>query len=348
VLEGIFVLDFSTYLPGPLATLMMADAGAEVVKVERPESGDPARVDEAIFTLLNRGKRSIALDLKRDAKKLIPLIERADILIEQFRPGVMDRLGLGYDDVVKINPDIIYASISGYGSQGPDRLKPGHDLNYVAETGLLYLNADKHGDPVLPAALAADLGGGTQAAFSSIALALFRRQQTGQGTRLDIAMIEGTLPFLNEAIAHELIDGSTVTPGYSAATGSSPRYNIYRTADGRHLACAATEEKFWATFCAATGVAVDADHKVVADQIAKRSAADWLSSFAKLDIPCSLVQSVAEALANPSLQHFFDRSVEINGRQVPALPGTINRVFRNTKRLASAPDLGEANRDYIQ
>lgn len=346
-LDGVFVLDFSAYLPGPLATLMMADAGAEVVKVERPGTGEPARADPAIFALLNRGKRSIAVDLKADVKKLEPLIRRADVLIEQFRPGVMERLGLGYDDVAKLNPNIIYASISGYGAAGPDRLKPGHDLTYSAEAGLLSLNADARGRPVLPSALAADIGGGSYAAFGSVMTALFRRERTGEGARLDIAMIEGVFPYLNEAIAHSLIEGRQVSPGYSPALGSAPRYNIYETADGRYLACAPAEEKFWENFCVATGLSVDADRNTVETRLKERKAAEWLEAFDGKDIPCVLVRSVDEALADPSLQRFFERSLEIEGKSFSALPGTIDRSLKDDRMSAGAPALGEANDDYL-
>ncbi len=347
-LEGVFVLDFTAYLPGPLATLMMADAGAEVVKVERPGTGEAGRADPAIFALLNRGKRSIALNLKAEAKRLEPLVRRADVLIEQFRPGVMDRLGLGFDDLAKINPKIIYASISGYGAIGRDHLKAGHDLTYSAEAGLLSLNADENGKPMLPSALAADIGGGSYAAFSSIMTALFRRERTGEGARLDIAMIEGAFPFLNEAVAHSLIEGRAVSPGYSPALGSSPRYNIYETADGRHLACASVEEKFWENFCEAAELSTGADEKAVAARLRERSAAAWLEAFNGKDIPCALVRSVGEALAEPSLQRFFDRTLVIDGKEFSALPGTIDRSLKDGRLSANAPALGEANDEYLK
>ncbi|MEK7875381.1 MAG: CaiB/BaiF CoA-transferase family protein, partial [Pseudomonadota bacterium] len=189
-LEGIRVLDFSTLLPGPLATLLLAEAGAEVIKIERPGRGDEMRSyapkfgpDSVNFALLNRGKRSIAMDLKEKGavKKLMPLLKSADVIVEQYRPGVMDRLGLGYEALNKINPRIIYCAITGYGQSGPRAEVAAHDLNYVAEAGMLALAAGADGAPVVPAALVAALGGGTYPAVINILLALRERDRPGRG-----------------------------------------------------------------------------------------------------------------------------------------------------------------------
>ncbi|HYM57306.1 MAG TPA: CaiB/BaiF CoA-transferase family protein, partial [Solirubrobacteraceae bacterium] len=198
-LEGLKVLDFTSLLPGPLATLVLAEAGADVTKVERPGMGDDMRtyvpkfgVDAVNFALLNRGKRSVQIDLKAaDARaRMHALVERADVLIEQFRPGVMERLGLGPEAAHAINPRVIYCSISGYGQRGPLSDRAGHDLNYVAETGLLGLSRGADGEPVLPPALVADIGGGSYPAVINILLALIERERTGRGARLDIAMTD--------------------------------------------------------------------------------------------------------------------------------------------------------------
>ena len=188
-LSGILVLDFTTLLPGPLATLMLAEAGAEVIKIERPGGEDmramPPRFDgeAAVFALLNRGKKSIMLDLKNesDRKRLRPLLEKADVLVEQFRPGVMERLDLGYEAVRKINPRIVYCSISGYGQHGPRAGEAGHDINYQSLTGLLALQPGPVEKPVIPPALVADIGGGTMPAVINILLGLRQRDATGRG-----------------------------------------------------------------------------------------------------------------------------------------------------------------------
>src|ERR1044071_8196940 len=208
-LSGLLVLDFTTLLPGPLATLMLAEAGAEVIKIERPGGEGmrrhPPMLDgESVpFALLNRGKRSLVLDLKNrdDHARLAPLIARADILVEQFRPGVMERLGLGYATVQRANPRIVYCSITGYGQSGPRAGEAGHDLNYIGNTGLLALNPGPAASPVVPPALVADIAGGTLPAVMNILLALRQRDRTGEGCHLDIAMTDGMFTFASHALA---------------------------------------------------------------------------------------------------------------------------------------------------
>src|SRR5712691_3888916 len=209
-LAGLFVLDFSTLLPGPMATLLLAEAGAEVVKIERPGRGEEMRghapkwgPDSVSFALLNRGKRSVALDLKDPADRagLAPLVERADVIVEQFRPGVMARLGLGYDAVAKINPRIVYCSISGYGQTSPKRDVAGHDLNYIGDAGLLALSMGDPSRPVVPPALIADIAGGAYPAVLNILLGLEERRRTGHGRHLDIAMADNLFPFMFWAIS---------------------------------------------------------------------------------------------------------------------------------------------------
>ena len=251
-LDGLLVLDFSTLLPGPLATLMLAEAGARVVRVERPGGEDmrrfPPRFGEtsAPYAVLNRGKESVEIDLKApDAlARLRPLIEQADILVEQYRPGVMDRLGLGHAALAAINPRLIYCSISGYGQTGPRASEAGHDINYQALSGLLGQSLAQ-GATALPPALVADIAGGTMPAFSNILLALIARGRTGQGCHLDIAMADAMPAFLWYALAQGQAEGRYPEAGEGLLTGASPRYGLYLTADGRHLAVGAREEEFW-------------------------------------------------------------------------------------------------------
>ena len=253
-LDGIRVLDFTSLLPGPLATLVLAEAGAEVTKIERPGMGDEMRTyvpkfgaDAVNFALLNRGKRSVQLDLK-DPESSAPiraLVQDADVLIEQFRPGVMERLGLGPDAVHAINPRIVYCSLSGYGQHGPLADRAGHDLNYVAELGLLGLSRGAGGEPVLPPALVADIGGGSYPAVINILLALIERERTGRGARLDVSMTDNVFTFLYWAMGNGLAAGQWPEPGAELLTGGSPRYNIYRAADGGWIAAAPLEDRFW-------------------------------------------------------------------------------------------------------
>jgi len=363
-LEGIRVVDFSTLLPGPLATSMLVDAGADVIKIERPGRGDEMRsyepkfgTDAVNFGLLNRGKRSIALDLKAPgaAERLMPLLREADVLVEQYRPGVMDRLGLGYDALAAVNPGLIYCSITGYGQTGPKADTAGHDLNYVAESGMLSLSTGADGAPVLPAALVADIGGGTYPAVVNILLALLERKRTGKGCRLDIAMADNLFTFLYWAMGNGLAAGQWPQPGQELLTGGSPRYQIYRTADGRFLAAAPLEEKFWTAFCAIIGLPeplrddtrdAAATKRAVADIIGGRDAAHWRAAFAGKDVCCSIISSMEEALADPHFhaRGLFARTLSApDGRTITALPSSVAPNLRADGNETGYPELGEAN-----
>ena len=361
-LAGIKVLDFSTLLPGPLASLLLAEAGAEVIKVERPGRGDEMRGyepklgdDSVNFALLNRGKRSIAVDLKDPAARarLMPLIAEADVLIEQFRPGVMDRLGLGYDALQAINARLIYCSISGYGQSGPKAHVAGHDLNYIAETGLLHLAADDGGAPVVPPALIADIGGGTYPAVINILLALQQRARTGQGCRLDIAMCDHLFPLMYWALGNGFAAGRWPRPGGELVTGGSPRYRIYRTADDRFLAAAPLEQRFWERFCALIGLdaryrddARDCGATIarVAEIIRAKDAAHWQEVFHGEDVCCAIVASLEEALEDPHFKArgLFDWRLTAAGQTIPALPVPVAPAFRSAEDRGY-PRLGEDN-----
>src|SRR6185312_9368633 len=254
--------DFTTLLPGPLASLMLAEAGAEVIKIERPGGEDMRRFppfkdgESAAFAMLNRGKRGLTLDLKSEADRarLKPLIGRADIVIEQFRPGVMARLGLGYEDMRAINPRIIYCAISGYGQDGPRAHEAGHDLNYIGATGLLDLQPGPRDRPTVPPMLAADIAGGSFPAVINILLALRARDQSGEGCKLDIAMTDAIFTFAWYALSIGAATGRFPNPGELPLAGGSPRYQLYPTKDGRLVACGALEPKFWEAFTAAIGL----------------------------------------------------------------------------------------------
>jgi crotonobetainyl-CoA:carnitine CoA-transferase CaiB-like acyl-CoA transferase len=362
-LSGVLVLDFSTLLPGPLATLLLAEAGAEVIKIERPGRGDEMRsyrpkfgTDSVNFALLNRGKRSVAIDLKApDAvARLTPLIERTDVVVEQFRPGVMDRLGLGYDALRRINPRIVYCAITGYGQQGPLADVAAHDLNYVAEAGMLVLTCGADGAPVLPAALVADIAGGTYPAVMNILLALRQRESTGAGCRLDVAMADNLFTLMYWALGNGLVAGDWPTPGGDLVTGGSPRYNIYRTRDDCFLAAAPLEQKFWENFCELLDVpralrndAIDpgATKAAVAERVRARTADELRALFAGRDVCCSIAGRIEDALANAHFiaRGIFDREVGAEGKRITALPVPVADSFRSTERLAGYPELGEAN-----
>jgi alpha-methylacyl-CoA racemase len=356
-LSGLLVLDFTTLLPGPLATLMLVEAGAEVIKIERPGGEDmrrfPPMVDgeSAVFALLNRGKKLLTLDLKTDREKLIPLIQRADILVEQFRPGVMARLGLGYDDVRKLNPKLIYCSISGYGQNGPRVHEAGHDINYIGNTGLLDLQPGPIAAPVVPPMLAADIAGGSFPAVINILLALRARDQSGQGCYLDIAMSDAMFTFAWYALALGAATGQFPKPGELTLVGGSPRYQLYATKDGKLIACGAIEQKFWVSFTAAIGLAKDfiddapapkATRNAVAKLIVARTADEWRPIFAKADCCTTIVVPLHQAMRDP---HFVARGLFAHqvassaGKTIPALPLPISPEFRDKPGIKKAPPL---------
>ena len=360
-LEGRLVLDFSTLLPGPMATLMLAEAGAEVVKIERPGTGDEMRryapragVDSVNFVLLNRGKRSVALDLKDPAARaqLQPLLARADVLVEQFRPGVMARLGLSYEAVAAVNPRIVYCSITGYGQSGPRSDATGHDLNYIGETGLLALS---HGDParpVLPPALIADIAGGTYPAVINILLALSERDRTGRGRHLDISMSDNLFPFLYWAMGQGSSTGRWPGNGDAMVTGGTARYRVYAASDGALLAVAPIEQRFWEAFCAAIELdpALRDDRRDpaatitgVAARLASETGAHWRAVFERADCCCSVVATLQEAMASP---HFVGRGLFAHGvtgsdgTRLPAVPMPLDPAFRAPPGDVAAPVLG--------
>jgi len=361
-LAGVCVLDFSTLLPGPLATLLLAEAGAEVIKIERPGAGDEMRSyqprfgpSSVNFALLNRGKRSVAIDLKApDAlSRLRPLIGRADVVVEQFRPGVMDRLGLGYAALAAINPRIVYCAITGYGQTGPKAQVAAHDLNYVAEAGLLGLAAGADGAPIVPPALIADIAGGAYPAMINILLALRERDASGRGRKLDVAMADNLFTFMYWAMGNGLAAGAWPAPGGELVTGGSPRYQIYRTQDGRFLAAAPLEQKFWENFCAAIGLDAQwhndardprGTRDAIARCIAARSAAAWREALAGKDVCCAVVASVEEALADAHFRArgLFAQQLAVDGNAITALPVPVDPAFRRETALGY-PALGADN-----
>lgn len=363
-LHGLKVLDFSVQLPGPLATLMLAEAGATVVKVERPGTGDIARgvggaqVENVEFALLNRGKKSIVLDLKsvEGRATALRLAKEADVLVEQFRPGVMQRLGLGFDVLKQINEGLIYCSISGYGQDGPLAQMAGHDLNYVALSGMLSISVDGDGTPVLPPTQIADIGGGSFPAVLNILLALRVRDATGQGAYIDVAMAENLFAWMRRPLAAEFSGRAPLLPGQHPSAGGLARYNIYRTKDGAALSVAAIEEAFWQCFCTLIGLpederddslAPEAVKIAVASRIASRDASEWDEMFKGKDVCVELVQSVSDACSE---EHFkvrgvFERMLRLHkGGAISALPVPISSQFRSAK-VADYPLLGSTSAD---
>ena len=368
-LDGLLVLDFSTLLPGPLATLLLAEAGAEVIKIERPGRGEDLRhyepkwgTDSVTFALLNRGKKSLALDLKdpADRAKLEPLLARADVLVEQFRPGVMARLGLDYESLSAINPGLVYCAITGYGQTGPKRLRAGHDLNYIGDAGLLSLASGPADRPVVPPGLIADIAGGAYPGVMNILLALKARDRSGKGCQLDVAMTENVLPFTFWALGQGQAHDRWPADGAEQLSGGSPRYKLYPTADGRLAAIAALEQKFWTAFCTAIDLepAWRDDRRDpagtagrITEIIAARPASHWAQVFEQADCCCSIVQDLEQACEDPQIKArgtLDETLVNEDGGRIPALPVPIDPVLRaRPGEPQSAPPLGHHNDEIL-
>ena len=367
-LEGIKVIDFSTLLPGPLASLFLSETGAEVIKIEKPGVGDEIRLSNpqwgeqsVSFSLLNRGKKSLSLDLKdpKNLKILIPILKEADIIIEQFRPGVMKRLGLDYKSIKKINQDIIYVSITGYGQYGPKSMVAGHDLNYIGNAGLLSISMGRENDTVVPPALVADIAGGSYPAVINILLALRKRDLNKEGSYIDLSMTENLFPFmfwgLGSGFAHNKWPGNSD----GVLSGGSPRYNIYKTSDGNYVAAAPLEDRFWNKFCEAIElpkkfIKMQNDQEKVIQEIRKiigqKEKNYWLDVFNKADCCCSIVKSIEEAINDNhfKVRKIFENKIINNlGEEIPALPIPVDMQFRKDQKRASAPSLGDINDQFF-
>ncbi len=368
MLKGIRILDFTRLLPGPYATLILRAMGAEVIKIEDPRTGDymrwmppQAKRYSVIFDLLNRGKKSICLDLKHPkAREIIEkLVHSAHALMEQFRPGVMDRLGLGYAHLSSINPSLVYCSISGFGQSGPLAEKAGHDLNYIALAGILQVNANGNDHPVLPPVQMADLTGGLFAALGVLG-GIIEAQRTGKGRYLDVAMMETALAFMAHHLAVSALTGDNLKPRGMELTGSVVCYNVYRTKDDRFITLAALEPKFWKEFIEATGArelageqfapARDGEeaYEKVKALFASRTLKEWEELFQKFDACVAPSRTLQEVLNCPHLSErgMFQACAAEEGVTCtfPVIPPATPEEYR---KLAPAPHPGQHTREIL-
>jgi crotonobetainyl-CoA:carnitine CoA-transferase CaiB-like acyl-CoA transferase len=327
-LAGLRVLDLTRLLPGPFCSLLLADFGADVIKVEDLGAGDYARADPAAFAALNRGKRSIKLDLKSEGGReaFLRLARGADVVLESFRPGVMDRLGVGWERLREENPSLVYCAITGYGQDGPLRDRAGHDLNYLARAGLLGLSGEADGPPVQSAGQIADLGGGALMAAFGILAAL----RSGEGQLVDIAMADGALSWLAMLAPQPAARRGSLVLG-----GGILCYRPYRCADG-YVALGALEPKFFAAFCAGVGRDDLASHQFdppgsdahaeVAAIFLSRTRAEWEAFNVQHDCCVEPVLDFAEALQD---EQFRAREMLLDGTlgtpvKLSATPGDVS------------------------
>ena len=316
-LAGIRILDLTRLLPGPVATLHLADLGAEVIKIEDPQVGDYARTlgtgqgeDSAYFRMINRNKQGLRLDLKKleGVEVFMRLAGEADMIIESFRPGVMDKLGVGYAAIAAVNPKIAYCSISGYGQDGPYKDLAGHDINYLGYAGVLDQIGSAGGNPAIPNFQIADLLGGALTAAMGILAAVIEAQRTGQGRYIDVSMTDSVLAHTYFSMLRLNDAGQSAPRGTDLLSGGLPCYATYRCADGKHMAVGALEGKFWKTACEVLGRPEwlkrqwDASLRgELAELFATRPRDEWASLFAAVDCCITPILSPEEALANEQL-----------------------------------------------
>jgi crotonobetainyl-CoA:carnitine CoA-transferase CaiB-like acyl-CoA transferase len=381
ILDGVRVVDLSTFVTGGFCSLMLANQGADVIKIERPGTGDDIRgsgppfVDgeSPYYWTVNYDKRSVELDLKTEAgmAALYDLVAEADVFLQNFRPGVEERLGVAYDDLTDLNPDLVYCSISAFGETGPWRQRPGYDLLVQGLSGIMSVTGEADGSPVKVGLPQTDLITGMWAAFGIVG-ALYRRQATGQGDYLELGMLDATLPWLTKQ-AGKVFAGEE--PGRMGTKDPvlAP-YQTFATADG-HLNVACLNEKLWTAFCEvidAPELAADerfdsnADRvermdeleAEIEDRLAERSTDEWLDLLVEAGVPAGRVQSVEEALYNEQTEARGvvtelsdpngDGDGNDEGRTIPAIEHPLN--FRNARSgfRSTPPRLGEHTREVLR
>lgn len=364
-LAGLRVLDLSRLIPGPFASMVLADLGAQVDKVEDAGGGDYLRFmpplagdQNASFEMLNRGKRSVQLDLKKPAARaaFLELLPRYDVLLESFRPGVMARLGLGYEELRKLHPGLVYCAISGYGQDGPLAQRAGHDIDYLARAGVLGLTGPEDGPPQIPGVQMADVGGGACYAVIGILAALSARAVTGKGRFVDVSMCEGAMSFGAFGLM-SAFGGVVQAKGSGPLSGGIAPFGTYATKDGRSVALAALEPKFWIAFTTAVGLEPDmtalapGEHQAawkakVRAVFADRTLSEWIAFAEKVDC-CLEPVLLPDEIASDAHHRARGAIVDVTLRDGTVLPQIRTPV---ASRLAEgpAPRQGEHTREVLR
>lgn len=367
---GVKVLDLSRLLPGPFCSMLLADFGADVIKVEDPKGGDYIRwwppllgKNSGFHVVLNRNKRSLTLNLKKPAGKeiFLQLAAKADVLLEGFRPGMMERLGLGFDVLEAVNPRLIYCAITGYGMDGPRAQRAGHDINYLALNGVLS-HSGPQGAPTIPGVQIADLGGGALYAAFSIATALYARERIGVGQQIDLAMADGALTWNCLRWGQYLADGTLPTTGDGFLNLGFACYNLYQTRDNRYMSLGALEPQFWQLFCETVGRPEwnqpsyfepgphqDQLQKQVAALFQEKDLEEWIRMFAPVDCCCEPVLNMEEVMADEQVRQ-RKMVVELLHERWGAYRqlGIAPKLSRTPGRITShAPELGEHSAEIL-
>jgi alpha-methylacyl-CoA racemase len=361
-LSGIRILDLTRLLPGAWCTLLIADMGAEVIKIEEPGTGDYMRWtpplvqgQSALFNAINRNKRSITLNLKSEGGRdlLLRLVEGADVLVEGNRPGVMTRLGLGWETLHARNPRLVVCSITGYGQDGPFASRAGHDLNYMATAGALWLNGEANGPPVPLPVQVADIGGGGLQPAVAILGALLGVQRGGEGRWIDASMTDGAVSWMALALAARG-GGEDVERGNQRLSGRYACYRVYRCRDGRFYSVGALEPKFWLALCNAVGrpdlialqFAEGAEgmecHAAMEGVFAARTQSEWQRELAPLDACCEPVLDIDEMPSHPQVA-----ARKLIGRYPTGVEVAPAVRLREEWRRHEAPRLGEHTAEVL-
>jgi crotonobetainyl-CoA:carnitine CoA-transferase CaiB-like acyl-CoA transferase len=370
---GVRMLDLSRLLPGPYCSLLFADLGADVIKVEEPGRGDYARHTRpywgasdvgAYFLLLNRNKRSVSIDLKTEAGKGIfrRLAATADVVLESFRPGVMDRLGLGWETLRRENSRLVYCAISGYGQDGPYRNLVGHDVNYMGYAGALSVTGSREGPPLTPGVQVADLGGGALMAAFAIAAALHHRREAGAGQFVDVSMTDGVVSWLIPHLAAFFATGRVPERARERLNGGWPCYGVYETADGGHVTLGALEPQFWANFCRlvgredlrplqhAEGAARDEVEATLRQLFRTRSRTEWTELLHQADVCAGPVLALDEVVQDPQLRQrgLFAAVEHPKLGRVPQITFPVQMSATPGRVETPPPELGEHTEEVLR
>lgn len=344
-LSQLKILDFTQLLPGPFCSLLMADMGAEVIKIEHPDRGDALRWmslgkhGELAFAYLNRNKKSLALDLKQpeSISLILELLNEYDIVLEGFRPGVMDKLGLGYADLSQQFPQLIYCSLSGYGQTGPLSQRAGHDINYISRAGVASLTQDKSGQPVVPGLQLADLSGAYQAALGVLA-AYIHRSQSGEGQFIDISLCDSAYSLLGLQGAISIGANQNPKANQELLTGALPIYRFYECADQKYLAVGALEPQFHKRLI--QHLNCEMTHESLERCFKQHPRSEWLNRLDDLDVCVEPVLNLTDLENDPHIIH-RQLIIEVDGVNQPALPIKFSKTTCSTPQ--GAPHLGEHN-----
>jgi crotonobetainyl-CoA:carnitine CoA-transferase CaiB-like acyl-CoA transferase len=360
-LTGLKVLDLTMNLPGPYMTWLLALLGTQVVKVENPAGGDYARAlagsqNSPFFDAVNRNKKSVALNLKHPEGKalFLKLLDHYDILVEGFRPGTMEKLGLGFDTTSSRNPKLIHVSITGYGHDGPYRLRAGHDINYLSLAGVIGMTGTRDGQPGIPGVQVADLAGGSLLGITGLLAAVIQRERTGRGQFVDVSMFHGSFSLATMVFAGVESGLEIPEPGKMLLNGRFPCYGLYKTSDAKWMSLGALEFKFWENFC------ITIDRKdLIGSQLggpeiveelqrafASRTQAEWIELFRDADACCEPVISLEDAGNSPLVQTRKMVQKDAGGKRALGFP----LVLRDSPvpEDIPAPSLGQHTREVLK